>query len=133
MYSKIDHVGIAVKSLSEALRVYSEAMGLRVDRIEDVPEQGTRVSILPIGESRLELLEPAGADSPVARFLTKRGEGLHHICLRVENIAQEINKLLAAGVRMIDQTPRRGADGCLVAFVHPASARGVLIELSQPE
>ena len=79
MYSKIDHVGIAVKSLSEALRVYSEAMGLRVDRIEDVPEQGTRVAILPIGESRLELLEPAGADSPVARFLTKRGEGLHHI------------------------------------------------------
>ncbi len=133
MYSRIDHIGIAVRSLNESLRVYGEAMGLKVERIEEVPDQRTRVAMLPVGESRLELLEATGEDSPVAKFLCKRGEGMHHICFRVEDIRQEISRLRAAGVRMIDETPRKGAGGCLVAFVHPSGTGGVLVELSQPE
>ncbi len=133
MYSRIDHIGIAVRSLHESLRVYGEAMGLKVERIEEVPEQRTCVAMLPVGESRVELLEAMGEDSPVAKFLCKRGEGMHHLCFRVEDIRQEISRLRAAGVRMIDETPRRGAGGCLVAFVHPSGTGGVLVELSQPE
>jgi len=132
LYSKIAHIGIAVRSLDEALRVYTSAFGFAVEHVEEVASQKTRVAMLPIGESRLELLEAMEEDSPVARFIAKRGEGIHHICFQVEDIKQEISKLKAAGVRMIDETPRPGADGCLVAFVHPSSAYGVLVELSQP-
>jgi methylmalonyl-CoA/ethylmalonyl-CoA epimerase len=132
LYSKIAHIGIAVRSLDEALRVYTSAFGFVVEHVEEVASQKTRVAMLPIGESRLELLEAMEEDSPVARFIAKRGEGIHHICFQVEDVKQEISRLKAAGVRMIDETPRPGADGCLVAFVHPSSTNGVLVELSQP-
>ncbi|HYK91072.1 MAG TPA: methylmalonyl-CoA epimerase [Acidobacteriota bacterium] len=131
MYTKIDHVGMAVRSLDQALRVYTDALGLHLERIEEVVDQGTRVAVLPIGESRLELLEAIGDSSPVARFIAKRGEGMHHICLQVEDIRQELSRLKEAGIRMIDETPRVGAGDCLVAFLHPSSTGGVLVELSQ--
>lgn len=130
MYRKIDHVGIAVRSLSEALRIY-RAMELDVSSVEEVPAQRTRVAIVPIGDSRVELLESMEADSPVARFISKRGEGIHHICFQVDDIAETLRKLRSAGMRLVDQSPRPGAGGCLVAFVHPQSTGGVLIELSQ--
>ena len=132
LYSKIDHIGIAVRSLDDALRVYTSALGFAVEHVEEVTSQKTRVAMLPTGESRLELLEAMEEDSPVARFIAKRGEGIHHICFRVEDIKQEISRLKAAGVRMIDETPRTGSCGCQVAFIHPSSTCGVLVELSQP-
>ena len=127
----IDHIGIAVRSIEESLRLYASCLGLALQTIEQVPDQKTRVAALPVGEGRLELLESMEEDSPIARFIARRGEGLHHICFRVDNIVAELDKLKAAGVRLIDQQPRRGASGCLIAFVHPESANGVLIELSQ--
>jgi methylmalonyl-CoA/ethylmalonyl-CoA epimerase len=131
LYRKIDHVGIAVRSIEEALRVYA-VLGFQVDHIEEVGEQKTRVAMLPIGESRLELLESTEPDSPIARFISKRGEGLHHITFRVDDIFEELSRLRAAGIRLIDEVPRTGADRCLVAFIHPSSTGGVLVELSQP-
>jgi methylmalonyl-CoA/ethylmalonyl-CoA epimerase len=133
LYLRIDHIGIAVRSLDEALRNYTEGLGFRAAKIEEVPDQKTRVVMLPIGESRLELLQATDPDSPVARFIARRGEGMHHICFLVEDVAEEIAKLKAAGVRMIDDVARPGADGCLVAFVHPSGTGGVLVELSQQQ
>ncbi len=131
MYSKIDHIGIAVRSLEEALRAYTAGLGFKVEHIEEVVDQRTRIATLPIGESRLELLEAMGDDSPVAKFIAKHGEGMHHICFRVEDIRLELNRLKKAGVRLIDEIPRSGAGGCLVAFVHPSATGGVLVELAQ--
>ena len=130
MYRKIDHIGIAVRSLGEAVERYRR-LGVEAGDIEEVPDQKTRVALLRIGESRIELLEAMQEDSPVGRFLVRRGEGLHHVCLSTDDIASELERLRRAGVRLIDDAPRRGAGGCLVAFVHPSSAGGVLIELSQ--
>ncbi len=132
MFSRIDHIGIAVRSLEESLPLYSKGLGISPEHVELVPEQKTRVAVLPVGEGRLELLESMGEDSPIARFIAKRGEGLHHVCFQVEDIVSELKRLKAAGVRLIDEVPRCGAGGCLIAFVHPESAAGVLIELSQP-
>lgn len=132
MYDQIDHIGIAVRSLKNALTVWENSMGFSPARIEEVPEHRTRVAIFPIGESRIELLEAMEDDSPVARFIARRGEGLHHICFRVQDLAHELERLRADGVHLVDETPRRGADGCLVAFIHPSGSGGVLIELSQP-
>ena len=126
---KIDHIGIAVKSLSAAVKVYEEAVGLKLAGFDEVDEQGVRVAMLDIGESRIELLEPTRPDSPVEKFMTKRGEGLHHIAVRVDNIEQALERLKRAGVRLIDETPKRGAHNTRVAFVHPASTHGVLMEL----
>ena len=131
MYRKIDHIGIAVRSIEEALRVYT-GLGFQADQVEEVAAQKTRVAMLPIGASRLELLESTEPDSPIARFLAKRGEGLHHICFQVDDIAEELHRLRAAGVRLIDEVARTGADQCLVAFIHPSATGGVLVELSQP-
>lgn len=131
MYTKIDHIGIAVRSLETALETYRDGMGLEVAGVEEVAEQKTRVALLPVGESRLELLEATDPASPIAKFLVRRGEGLHHVCLQVEDIAAELAKLKAAKVRLIDEEPRRGAGGSLVAFVHPTSTGGVLVELAQ--
>jgi methylmalonyl-CoA epimerase len=128
---KIDHIGIAVKSLTEAIKVYEDAMGLKVTGYDQVDEQGVRVAMLNIGESRIELLEPTGPDSPVEKFMVKRGEGIHHIAVRVDNIESAIERLKAAGVRLIDETPRRGAHNTRVAFIHPSSTHGVLLELVQ--
>jgi len=129
---KIDHIGIAVRSIEESLRRYTSGFELSLRSIEPVEDQKTRVAVLPVGDGRLELLESMEEDSPIARFIARRGEGLHHICFQVDNIVEELARLKAAGVRLIDNQPRQGAGGSLIAFVHPESASGVLIELSQP-
>ena len=128
---KIDHIGIAVKSLAEAIRVYEDAIGLKVTGYDQVDDQGVRVAMLSIGESRIELLEPTGPDSPIEKFMTKRGEGIHHIALRVDNIEQTLERLKASGVRLIDSIPRAGAHNTRTAFIHPSSTHGVLLELVQ--
>lgn len=126
---KIEHIGIATRQLDEALLFWRDALGLEVAHTEVVEEQKVRVAMLPVGEPRIELLEPTSSDSPVAKFLEKRGAGIHHIAVRVDDIRATIERLKANGVRLIDESPRVGAGGCLVAFVHPSSANGVLLEL----
>lgn len=126
---KIDHIGIATASIDEAGAFWREALGLEICESEEVAEQGVRVSMLQTGESRIELLEPTSNDSPIARFLSKRGPGIHHIALRVDNIRAAMSRLSASGARLIDETPRIGAGGCLVAFIHPSATGGVLVEL----
>jgi len=128
---KIDHIGIAVKSLDDAIKVYEHAMGLKVSGFDQVDEQGVRVAMLNIGESHIELLEPTGPESPIEKFMAKRGEGIHHIALRVQNIEESLERLRAAGVRLIDSVPRRGAHNTRIAFIHPSSTHGVLLELVQ--
>ena len=128
---KINHLGIATKSIDEALKFWQDALGLENVHTEIVEDQKVRVAMLPIGESRIELLEPTSADSPISKFLQKRGGGIHHIAVEVENIEESLAKLKTTGARLIDETPRIGAEGCLVAFVHPASTGGVLLELTQ--
>jgi methylmalonyl-CoA epimerase len=128
---KINHLGIATKGIEEALKFWQGALGLENVHTEIVEDQKVRVAMLPIGESRIELLEPTSADSPISKFLEKRGGGIHHIAVEVEDIEASLAKLKAEGMRLIDETPRIGAEGCLVAFVHPASANGVLLELVQ--
>jgi len=127
----LDHIGIAVRSIA-ATTIY-EDLGLTVDHVETVASQGVRTAFLPVGDSRLELLEPTGPDSPVAKYIGKRGEGIHHLCFRVEDIDAELEKLKAKGYRLVNETPVPGAHGCRVAFLHPSAGSGVLIELSQPE
>ena len=126
---KIEHIGIATPRLDDALRFWSDALGLEVTHREEIAEQGVRVAMLPVGEPRIELLEPTGPTSPVARFLEKRGAGIHHIAVRVEDIRASLARLKAQGARLIDEEPRIGAGGCLVAFIHPSTAGGVLLEL----
>jgi methylmalonyl-CoA epimerase len=130
---KIDHVGIATNAIDEAVAFWRDALGLHLDAIEEVNDQKVRVAMLPIGDSRIELLEPTATDSPIAKFLEKRGPGIHHIAVRVENIREALYRLKEQGARLIDETPRVGAGGCLVAFVHPSSANGVLLELVQTQ
>ena len=126
---KIDHLGIAVRSIGDALAFYRDALGLELEGSETIEDQGVNVALLPAGESRIELLEPVSADSPVGRFIAKRGEGLHHICYEVEDLASKLEQLRLRGVRVLEGYPRPGAGGKLVAFLHPASASGVLVEL----
>jgi methylmalonyl-CoA epimerase len=130
---KIEHIGIAVKSIKEALKLYEEILGLKVTAIEEVHDQGVRVAMLPLGESRIELLEPLHGASPVEKFMQKRGEGIHHIAICVDNIEQALDAFKAAGARLIDSTPRRGAENTKIAFIHPASTHGVLLELVEHE
>lgn len=126
---KIDHIGIATNGIDEAASVYCDALGLSVVETEEVPAQKVRVAMLPLGESRIELLEATSDDSPISKFLAKRGPGIHHVALRVGNIRTALAELKANGTRLIDEEPRVGAGGCLVAFIHPSSMGGVLIEL----
>jgi methylmalonyl-CoA/ethylmalonyl-CoA epimerase len=126
---KIDHIGIATGGIAEVANFYREALGLKIEEIEEVAEQKVRVAMLPIGESRIELLEPTTADSPISKFLAKRGPGIHHVAIQVENIRESLRKMKEEGARLIDEEPRTGAGGCLVAFVHPSSTGGVLVEL----
>jgi methylmalonyl-CoA epimerase len=128
---KINHLGIATKGINEALSFWSEALGLENVHTETVEDQKVRVAMLPIGESRIELLEPISDDSPISKFLEKRGGGIHHIAVDVDDIEATLAQLKAKGMRLIDEQPRIGAEGCLVAFVHPSSANGVLLELVQ--
>jgi methylmalonyl-CoA epimerase len=127
----LDHIGIAVKDLQAALAFYRDALGLAVEQPEEVPSERVRAHFVPVGESNLELLEATAPDSSIAAFVQKRGPGLHHITLRVDDIAAAIAQLKARGARLIDERPRPGAHGSLVAFVHPSAAQGVLIELKQ--
>ena len=128
---KIDHIGIATEGIDDALRFWRDALGLEVKHTEVVEEQGVRVAMLPAGEPRIELLEPTGPDSPVAKFLEKRGPGIHHVAVRVDDIRAALARLKAGGARLIDEEPRVGAGGYLVAFVHPSASGGVLLELVQ--
>lgn len=126
---KVEHIGIATENIDDALQFWRDALGLAVVHTEEVAEQGVRVAMLPVGEPRVELLEPTHEGSPVAKFLRKRGPGIHHVAVRVEDIRAALARLKARGARLIDEEPRIGAGGCLVAFVHPQSAGGVLLEL----
>ena len=128
---KINHLGIATKGIEEALKFWGDALGLENVHTETVADQKVRVAMLPIGDTRIELLEATSADSPIAKFVEKRGGGIHHIAVEVENIVDSLAKLKANGMRLIDETPRVGAENCLVAFVHPSSTNGVLLELVQ--
>lgn len=130
MPQKIDHIGIAVRSIDEAKGFY-EALGLHVEEIEEVESEGVRVAMLPIGDSRIELLEPTRDDSPIATFLAKRGPGMHHVCFATDDVGADDAKLRDAGVRTLRPEPTIGAGGCRVQFVHPKDAGGVLVELSE--
>jgi len=131
MNLKIDHLGIAVPNLEEALRAW-KALGFEVDALHDVPTEKVRTAFLPIGESHLELLEPTDPTSVVAKFLEKRA-GLHHVCVLVDDIEKALAEMKVLGVALIDEKPRVGAGGCRVAFVHPKAAGGVLLELKEKE
>ena len=130
MIPRIDHVGIAVTSIAEA-RLFYEALGLVVAAIEEVPQEGVRVAMIPCGEAKIELLEATSPDSPIAKFLARRGPGIHHLCLASDDLHHDDLALRAAGVDLLRPEPTRGAGGCWVQFVHPKSAGGVLVELSQ--
>jgi methylmalonyl-CoA/ethylmalonyl-CoA epimerase len=128
---KVDHIGIATRSIEEGLEIWRDALGLEVDSTEEITEQGVRTCMLAVGDTHVELLEPLGAETPVGKFLAKRGPGMHHIAVEVADINASLAELKNKGVRLIDETPRTGVGGCLVAFVHPASVNGVLLELVQ--
>lgn len=128
---KIDHLGIATKDIAEAMKFWVDALGLENIHTEEVVEQKVLTAMLPIGETRIELLEPTSEDSPISKFLEKRGGGIHHIAVAVENIEESLARLKEQGVRLIDEKPKIGAGGCLIAFVHPSSTNGVLLELVQ--
>ncbi len=130
---KIAHLGIATKEINEALRFWQDALGLEHIHSEVVEEQKVRVAMLPIGETNIELLEPTSEDSPISKFLEKRGGGIHHIAVEVEDIEKSLAKLKSEGMKLIDEAPRIGAGGCLIAFVHPKSTDGVLLELVQKQ
>ena len=128
---KVDHIGIATRSIEEGLAVWRDALGLKVDATEEIGEQGVKVCMLAIGDTHVELLEPLSDETPVGRFLAKRGPGMHHIAVEVADINTSLIELKNKGARLIDETPRIGVGGCLVAFVHPSSVNGVLLELVQ--
>lgn len=131
MLTKINHIGIAVKSLDETLPFYRDQLGMAFKGSEEVSEQMVKVAMLEIGESKIELLEPTSAESPIAKFLEKSGPGIHHIAYEVSDIEAAIAGMTADGARMIDMVPRNGAHGTRIAFVHPKSSNGVLTELCQ--
>lgn len=128
--TRVDHIGIAVKSIAESLKFY-EALGLKSVGVEEVSEQKVRVAFLPIGEAEVELLESTAPDGPVAKYIEKNGEGIQHVALRVDDLETALAELKAQGVRLIDEKPRYGAGGARIAFVHPRSTGGILLELSE--
>jgi methylmalonyl-CoA epimerase len=128
---KIDHIGIATRQLEEGLALWRDTLGLPVDATEEISEQGVRVAMLPVGDTHVELLEALSPESPVGKFVAKRGPGIHHIAVEVKDIKASLADLKEKGARLIDETPRVGAGGCLVAFVHPSTTNGVLLELVQ--
>ena len=131
--TNIDHLGIAVHSLDEASRFYSDVLGLQPGGIEDIPDQKVRVVFFQLGDVRIELLEPTAEDSPIAKFLAKKGPGLHHVAYRVDDIAATLAAIKSAGVQLIDEHPRSGAHGMQIAFAHPSGTNGVLTEFCQPK
>jgi len=131
MVTKIDHIGVAVKNLEESLKFYQETLGLELHGIEIVEEQKVKVAFLPIGDTEIELLESTDADGPIAKYIASKSEGVQHIAYRVDDIEKAIADMLSKGVRMIDEKPRYGAGGAKIAFCHPKSTNGVLVELCQ--
>jgi methylmalonyl-CoA epimerase len=129
MIQKIEHIGIAVSNLDEALKLYRDTLGLKVDHIEDF--EGMKIAFLPIGDIEFELLQPTDPNSALAKFLEKRGEGVQHIALKVDDVEKSLEELKAKGLQVIDQKPRRGAGGAQIAFFHPKSTGGVLLEICQ--
>lgn len=132
-FLKISHIAIAVEDLEVAKKAFETLIGNKVELIEEVPDQKVRVGLIPVGESRIELAGPTDPSSTISRFIQKRGEGIHHICFEVENIKSELSRLKAAGFQIIDEQPRLGADGHLIAFIHPRTTGGVLVELSEKQ
>jgi methylmalonyl-CoA/ethylmalonyl-CoA epimerase len=132
MEARLDHIGIAVKDLEQALKTYSEGLGLACDHREVVESEAVRTAFLPVGDAHVELLESLTPEGPIGRFLARRGEGVHHLCFRVPDLRRALAACEAAGLELIDREPRAGAHDMWVAFVHPRSTHGVLIELSQP-
>jgi len=130
--SGLDHIGLAVRSIEESLRFYRDALGLEAGPPEDVATEGVRVVFLPVGTTRIELLEPLHDDSPVARFIRKRGEGIHHVCLLVADLEAAVASLEGRGAAILEPRIRMGAAGRRIAFVHPRSTGGVLLELKEP-
>lgn len=131
MTQKINHIGIAVKNIENSIPFYRDILGMNLEGTEEVTEQKVRVAFLQVGESRIELLEPTSSDSPVAKFIEKNGEGIHHLAYEVDNIESALVELQTKGVRLIDKTPRKGAHGASIAFIHPKASGGVLTELCQ--
>ncbi|NRD80671.1 methylmalonyl-CoA epimerase [Bacillus sp. BRMEA1] len=131
MIKKVDHIGIAVKSLTDVLPFYTDVLGLPLLKIEEVESQKVKVAFLQAGETKLELLEPVSSESTIAKFIDKRGEGIHHVALGVESIEARIREMKEKGIRMIDEEPRPGAGGAQIAFMHPKAASGVLVELCE--
>ena len=128
MAIKIDHIGIAVNSIEEALKLYTDVLGLEVSGMETVEEQKVKTVILPVGESKIELLESTSPDGAIAKYIEKRGEGMHHLALRVDNIQQALETLKAKGIRLIDEKPRKGVENTNIAFLHPKGTK-ILLEL----
>lgn len=131
MIEKIDHIGIAVRSIEKTSELFSNILGLKVAGEEIVEEQKVKVAFLPLGDSELELLESTSPEGPIAKFIEKKGEGIQHIAFRVDNIEKALEKLKKEGVRLIDEKPRYGAGGAKIAFLHPKDTNGILIELSE--
>jgi methylmalonyl-CoA/ethylmalonyl-CoA epimerase len=129
--NKVDHIGIAVSNLEESIKFYEDVLGLKLHGTEVVEEQQVKVAFLPIGDTEVELLEPTTPDSPIAKFIEKKGQGMQHIAFRVDDIEAALEDMKAKGVRLIDEKPRYGAGGAKIAFLHPKSTNGVLIELCE--
>jgi methylmalonyl-CoA epimerase len=130
MFVGVDHVGVAVRNLDEAIDIYQNVLGFRLEGVHTLNERKVKVAFLSSGgETRIELLEPLGSDSPIAKFLENRGEGVHHIAVRVENIDAVLEDFKRKGIVLVDDKPRIGAEGAKIAFVHPKSTKGVLLEL----
>jgi methylmalonyl-CoA/ethylmalonyl-CoA epimerase len=129
MIQKLDHIGIAVSNLEDALKIYRDMLGLKVEHTEDF--EGMKIAFIPIGDTEFELLQPTDPQGALAKFLEKRGEGIQHIAVRVDNVEKSLEELKAKGLQVIDQKPRRGAGGASVAFFHPKSTKGVLLEICQ--
>ena len=131
MLKKIEHLGIAVDSIEESLKMYESLLGTSCYKLESVESEGVKTAFLQIGESKIELLQATNSDSPIAKFLSKKGKGIHHIAFETDNIEDEIERLLAQGFELIHQTPKDGADNKRIAFLHPKSTDGILVELCQ--
>lgn len=131
MIEKIDHIGIAVSNIQDAAKFYTDALGLKVSEIETVEEQKVRTVGILLGDTRIELLESLDAEGPIAKFIEKRGEGIQHIALKVDDIKAQLDDLKQKGIRLIDEEPKTGAGGAKIAFIHPKSTNGILIELCE--
>ena len=133
MVRKVDHIGVAVSNLEEALKIYTDVLGLKLHGTEVVEEQKVRVAFMPVGDTEIELLESTDPEGPIAKFIEKRGEGIQHIAFRVDDIEEALEQMRQKGVRLIDEKPRYGAGGARIAFLHPKSTGGVLVELCERE